>query len=237
MDLLTASSRAHSRRRSLRRAVQLEVDVMCDLWHGAVPLVATNLSLHGAWLEADLALSLGDELRLAFDPPRWSGLPRLQTAATVTRVSLLRRRRDAGRPGMGLCFGELSATTRRCLDHALRGLPPPLPSVRDALDDELRCDDDPALVRLGDSTRYEPLGDDTSALLQLDDGACYWLCAEGPLLSSGRPQRRVQPVTAPVPRRHFWLEPRAHKQAALFARSPMTAILAQPRRYSHCALG
>jgi hypothetical protein len=226
MDLQTASSltstrtrpSARSRRRSLRRAVQLEVDVMCDLWHGAVPLVATNLSLHGAWLEADLALSVGDELRLAFDPPRCSGLPRLQTAATVARVSLLRRQRDAGRAGMGLCFGELPSSTRRCLDYALRGLPPPLPASRDLLD-------------------AQPSDDESAALLRLDDGECYVLCAEGPLLTSGRPaQRRVQAPAVPL-RKRFWFETRAQTPAALFARSPMTAIFAQPRRHARCVLG
>jgi hypothetical protein len=218
MDSQTASSltSARSRRRSLRRAVDLEVDVMCDLWNGAVPLLATNLSLHGAWLEADLALSVGDELRLAFDPPRYSGLPRLQTTATVARVSLLRRQRDSGRAGMGLCFSELSSSTRRCLDYALRGLPPPLPASRELLE-------------------AQPGADESAALLRLEGGECYVLCAEAPLLTSARPApRRVQaPAAAPL-RKRFWFETRAQ---APFARSPMTAIFEQPRRHARCALG
>jgi hypothetical protein len=220
MDLQTASSTARARRRSLRRAVQLEVEVMSDLWHGTVPLVATNLSVHGAWLESELALSVGDELRVAFDPPRWSGLPRLQTRATVARVSLLRRRRDAGRAGMGLRFSELSATTIRCLDYALRGLPPPLPSLsrQCALDERVRFDDNPAVV-------------------QLDDGVCFLLCAEAPLLSAGRPLARVKAPVARPSRSHCWLEPRAHNPGIAFPRSPMTAIFEQSRGRGRCATG
>ena len=212
MDLQNASlmTGARSRRTSLRRAVQLEIDVMSDLWHGTVPLLATNLSVQGAWLESELALAVGDELRLAFEPPHWSGLPRVQTRATVARVSLLRRRRDAGRAGMGLRFSGLSVSTLRCLDYALRGLPPPLPSLsRPFVPDYGHFADDPAVM-------------------QLDDGVSYVLCAEAPLLSAGRPVARAAAVVARPSRSYFWLEARAHRPAS-FRRSPMTAIFEQSR--------
>jgi hypothetical protein len=220
MDLQNAAlmTSARSRRHSLRRAVELEIDVMSDLWHGAVPLLATNLSVHGAWLESELALSVGDELRVAFEPPHWSGLPRLQTRATVARVSLLRRRRDAGRAGMGLRFSGLSTTTLRCLDYALRGLPPPLPSLsRPCAPEHGHFADDPAVI-------------------QLDDGVSYLLCAEAPLLSVGRPVARPAAVVARPSRSYFWLEPRAHRPAS-FRRSPMTAIFEQSRHRAPCIAG
>jgi hypothetical protein len=210
MDLQTASSNGRALRRSLRRAVQLEVEVMSDLWHGAVPLLATNLSLHGAWLESELALCIGDELSVAFEPPQWSGLPRLQTHATVARVSLLRRRRDSGPAGMGLCFDELSTSTLRCLDYSLRGLPPPLPANRDGIDPPRDFDESPAV-------------------LQLDDGNSYLFCAEAALLSAGRPRVQASQATQlPAPCKHFWFERRT---IACSVRSPMTAIFEQRRAH------
>jgi hypothetical protein len=194
-----AVTRARRRRRSLRRAVQLEVEVMSDLWEGAVPLSVTNLSLHGLWLESELALSVGDELQVAFEPPQWTGLPKLETSATVARVSLLRRRRDPGHAGMGLCFGDLSPATLRCLDYALRGLPPPLTAH-------------PA--------RGRAHFDDSGAVIRLDDGVCYLFCAEAPLLSAGRPiATQSSPAIA---------ETLPTKRIALSCeRSPMTAIFKQ----------
>jgi hypothetical protein len=220
MDLQMASvmTGARSRRHALRRAVQLEIDVMSDLWHGTVPLLATNLSVHGAWLESELALSVGDEVRVTFEPPHWSGLPRLETCATVARVSLLRRRRDAGRAGMGLRFSGLPVTTLRCLDYALRGLPPPLPSLSR-----------PCAPKRGHFA-------DDPAVLQLDDGVSYMLCAEAPLLSAGRPVVRAAAVVARPSRSYFWLESRAHRPAS-FRRSPMTAIFELSRHRSPCIAG
>ncbi|HEY2735087.1 MAG TPA: PilZ domain-containing protein [Polyangiales bacterium] len=198
---LPASSYTRSRRRSLRRAVTLEVDVMSELWEGALPLTATDLSLHGAWLESELPLSVGEDLRLAFEPPHWQGLPRFEVAATVARVSLLRRRRDSGRAGMGLRFAPLSEATVRCLAYALRGLPPPLPARRSPL----RFDPHPAIMRV--------------------DDVSYLFCAEAPLLSAGRP---IALSTAP---REIVSAAASSANDAERAptRSTMTAIFAQPR--------
>jgi hypothetical protein len=162
-------SAARRNRRSLRRAVQLEADVMSDLWDGAVPLTVTNLSLHGAWLDSELSLDVGDELSLTFTPPYWQtlGLPMLRARATVARVSLRRRRCDSASAGMGLRFTGLSAVAQRNLDEVLRGLPPPLPIPQRPHLVTNQSDDNPARIRM-------------------DDGSSYVLLAEAPLLSSGR---------------------------------------------------
>jgi hypothetical protein len=157
---------SRTRRRSLRRAVELEVDVVSELWDVAIALPLTDLSLDGAWLESELPLSVGDEIELCFAPPRWFGLPRLQVGARVVRVSLLRRQRDRGRAGMGVCFTDLSLASQRCLEHALRGLPPPLPE----------------LTRRPTTSRFDRRG----PLLELEDGTSYWLRAEAALLTGGR---------------------------------------------------
>ena len=47
------------RRRSLRRVVRLDTEVTCDQWDGAISLLATDISLHGMWLQADFPLGIG----------------------------------------------------------------------------------------------------------------------------------------------------------------------------------
>lgn len=181
MDLALGPTSRRTRR-SMRRAVQLEADVMSPLWDGAVSLALTNLSRHGAWLDSDLALEVGEELSVMFTPPRWSslGLPRLRARATVMRVSLRRRRNDAS-AGMGLCFTGLSPLTASCLDYVLRGLPPPLPAPLDP----------------GSTAAVED-----ALSMRLDDGTCLTWVAEAPLLSAAvrqrRPIRMARAHAAPV---------------------------------------
>jgi hypothetical protein len=185
MDPQLVSAPRHNRR-SLRRAVQLEAHVMSDLWDGAVALTLTNLSQHGAWLDSELSLDVGDELSLTFTPPHWQtlGLPRLHARATVARVSLRRRRCDSASAGMGLRFTGLSRATARRLDAALRGVPPPLP------------------ISQRQHVVANP-SDHDLAVIRMDDGTSYVLLAEAPLLSLGRPsaawlQTHAQPRQASI---------------------------------------
>jgi hypothetical protein len=175
-----SASMSRQSRRTLRRAVQLEADVMSDLWDGAVQLALTNLSPQGAWLDSELPLSVGDKLQLAFTPPGWRDLPLVHTRARVARVSLCRRRQDGDRAGMGLCFDELSPVTRCCLQAALRGLPPPLPA------------------RNRSTTIRASVADESTAI-RLDDGISYQFLAEAPLLSAARPAEQPR-FTARRPR-------------------------------------
>lgn len=116
-----------SGRRSVRRAVQLECDVVSSLWDDAVALPVTNLCEHGAWLETSLPLGVGDEVYLAFSPPGWrTGAPIL-VVGEIVRVGLTRRRSDVGQPGMAVRFREIGVADFRGLAASLRGLPPQLP--------------------------------------------------------------------------------------------------------------
>lgn len=115
------------RRRSLRRAVRVEVEVGSECWDGTVPLIATDVSLHGLWLESDLPLETGSELWISFVPPHWPCSKPFQVRARVERVGLMRRGADRGRSGMGLAFLGLGADQVALLTRALHGLPPPLP--------------------------------------------------------------------------------------------------------------
>lgn len=114
-------------RRSLRRAVRVEVEVSSELWDGTVPLVATDLSLHGLWLESDLPLQAGSELWISLLPPHWPCSTPFQARARVERAGMLRRGTDRGRAGMGVSFLALNADQVAHLTRALHGLPPPLP--------------------------------------------------------------------------------------------------------------
>ena len=69
-----------------------------------------------------------DEVEVRFLAPSIS-LP-FELSGRVQRVSLPRRRGDAGRSGMGIAFTEMSATTREILEYLLEGLPPRLPRRR-----------------------------------------------------------------------------------------------------------
>ena len=126
MDALTASLESTHRRRSLRRAVRVEAEVTSELWDEAVSLVATDLSLHGVWLESDLPLDTGSEVSISIFPPQWPRSMPLRICGRVARVGMFRRRSDSGRPGMGVSF-DLSAEQSRTLRRALQGLPPRLP--------------------------------------------------------------------------------------------------------------
>jgi hypothetical protein len=110
-------------RRSLRRAVHFNCDVVAEAWDEAVPHVATDLSLHGLWLPTAFPLPIGTEVAVSFTPPRWR---RSREVYAFARV----RRAIAGRTGeasgMGLELIDLRSRERAELELALRGLPPPL---------------------------------------------------------------------------------------------------------------
>lgn len=177
-----------SRRRSLRRAVALECQVLSDLWDGQAPFVATNLSPEGLWLQTPLPLERGEELLVTLSPPRWGEREPLMALAQVARVGMFRRRGEATGAGMGLSFVDIDAAQRAALGRCLRGLPPPLPSpARRAR-------------AIAEAAGVAFVGDD-ERLLELDDGTCFAFCAEGELLTaarSGRVQVAVPVQLAPI---------------------------------------
>ncbi len=173
-----------TRRRSLRRSVRVEADVEADLWDGAVPFVATDLSEHGLWLESDLPLEIGAELIVSFLPPRWPSQTPVTALAEVTRVGMFRRRREPRASGMGLRFLDIEHEHRDLLAEALRGLPPLLPASRKRVIELDRP-----------SIEEGPLPH-----LVLADGSRFTFRAEAPLLTAGRglaPAATV-PAYAPV---------------------------------------
>ena len=115
-------------RGSLRRGVEIPVELSSSYWDGKLTLVSSDLSGSGVFVECPLPLEVGDEVEVRFLAPSIS-LP-FELSGRVHRVSLPRRRGDAGRSGMGIAFTEMSATTREILEYLLEGLPPRLPRRR-----------------------------------------------------------------------------------------------------------
>ncbi len=115
------------RRRTLRRAVQLDCDVISELWDEPIPHVVTDLSPEGAWVETPFPLEVGSQMLVSFTPPRWRPDRSLVCLADVRQVRLGRRSSDPCGAGMGLEFRGLSPRQGDELRATLRGLPPPLP--------------------------------------------------------------------------------------------------------------
>lgn len=182
----TTLGREAGRRRSVRRAVRVETDVVADTWDGAVPLLATDLSDHGLWLESELPLEIGSEVVVSLLPPRWPTREPLTALAEVTRVGMYRRRRERRSSGMGLRFVDLPHDDAELLAEVLRGLPPPLP----------------ALAPRGRAVELVRPSIDEGRLPQivLADGSRFVLRAEGSLLTAGRgPDEHVRSYAPVVP--------------------------------------
>src|SRR5689334_22436395 len=117
-----------TRRRSVRRAVQLDCNLESECWDGIVVLPATDLSNEGLFVETPYALEEGEEVVVSFPLPGDGEPGRIWAIAEVARVGMWRRRGEAQASGMGLAFTYFSTDDRVRLDAALRGLPPPLPT-------------------------------------------------------------------------------------------------------------
>jgi hypothetical protein len=114
-------------RRALRRAVQLDCQVLSELWDEPVPHRVTDLSPQGMWIETPFPLERGSRLVVAFTPPRWRRDRELVASAVVQRVIVGRREGEHLSPGMGVVFDDLRRHELDELKATLRGLPPPLP--------------------------------------------------------------------------------------------------------------
>ncbi|MDD9970605.1 MAG: PilZ domain-containing protein [Myxococcales bacterium] len=167
-----------SRRRSLRRAVHVETEVLSDIWDERVWLMATNLSLDGLWLQSPLPLDPGDEVLLTLRPPRWRYSDPLLALAQVVRVALPRRRHDVSAPGMGLRFIGLEWPLQRALREALMGLPPPLPGHG--------CDGSPVPQAPPERASQPAPAAVPAAARVAHDGLEIALVAEAELLTAGR---------------------------------------------------
>lgn len=153
-----------STRRTVRRSVGLGCDVLAPSG-GLSHEQMLDLSTRGACVTSRSVLVHNEGLLVAFTPPGMSS-----SIEAVARVARVLRAATPERPEtlLGLEFTHLPGAAHRDIERALRGLPPPLPSPRRALDlawiDVAMCWEED----LGDQLN---LFEKTERILMVDDGA------------------------------------------------------------------
>lgn len=121
-------------RRSVRRAVALEAEVIAAPWDAPRKHRVVDLSPEGMRLAAGTRLPADEPILVTFTPPGWWVLGELSLWARVAR-SEPRRADDAAT--MGLEFLSLPEGLREQLARTLRFRPPPLPTGERRLPTEL----------------------------------------------------------------------------------------------------
>jgi len=114
-------------RRSVRRAVTTDCQVVSEHEFVLVGHRAVDVSAEGLLVESRLPASIGDPVIISMRAPgtRWW----LDAEARVARIIRGLRRSDEGR-FFGLRFISMSALDRAVLRASLEGRPPPLPRRR-----------------------------------------------------------------------------------------------------------
>lgn len=115
------------RRRALRRAVELPVELISE--HVDQPLLywATDLTPQGMWLDTSFPMQLGETVVVCFRPAVWWQARELMVFAQVSRSVW---GRSSSEVGMGLEFLDISEHEQRALSAWLHRRPPPLPKRR-----------------------------------------------------------------------------------------------------------
>ena len=116
-----------STRRSVRRSVGLACDVLSPST-GLFKEQILDLSTRGACVTSSAPIARNEGLLVGFTPPGMS--TSIEALARVTRVL----RSDLDLDVLGLEFTHLPGSALRDIERSLRGLPPPLPSTRRALE-------------------------------------------------------------------------------------------------------
>ncbi|MCA9530095.1 MAG: PilZ domain-containing protein [Myxococcales bacterium] len=122
-------------RRALRRAVDIECQVIGPDARAPTAMRATNLSPFGVWIEVDEPFALGAPVVLTFVPPH--GAEPMYACGEVRRTlapgdasapaAVLPPRARSPRAGMGIAFEQVESGARQVLERCLSGLPPELP--------------------------------------------------------------------------------------------------------------
>ena len=107
-------------RKAVRRLVDLDCAVYCELWGESISHRVTDLSEEGLWIRTELLLEVGTEVTLTFHPPDWEQA--LCVAGRVQRVELRSRSADRSSIGMGIGFETLRNDERRRLTQSMRCL-------------------------------------------------------------------------------------------------------------------
>jgi hypothetical protein len=114
-------------RRSIRRSVQLDCQLVAT--HSDEPLdyCASDLSQHGVWIHTREPIRTGSEVVVCLTPNNGWHHGELLVFAEVARVSTSRQKELAPGVGMGLEFVDLTPTESRRLGEWLRSQRSPVP--------------------------------------------------------------------------------------------------------------
>lgn len=112
----------------MRRSIHIPVEIVTAMWDEPIWFRTSDLTPRGAFVESEFLPNTGDHLVCSFDLGLGSS-PQYNYCffGEVTRVNLLRRLVDRGRPGFGVRFLDTTPIERLKIRNALRGLPPPVP--------------------------------------------------------------------------------------------------------------
>lgn len=114
-------------RDTVRRGVSIESTIVASRWDQARVHRVLDLSDQGMRVAAGTRLEVGEDVLVSFVPPGWWLLGELEVFARVKRST----ERQDGRPAtMGLEFLDLPRGARAELRRSLRGVPPPIPTVK-----------------------------------------------------------------------------------------------------------
>ncbi|MCP4600994.1 MAG: hypothetical protein GY847_10795 [Proteobacteria bacterium] len=113
------------KRFEMRRSIGVPIEIISSMWDDPIELVASDLSPRGTYLQTEFMPESGEHVVCSFN---LKGFPNYCFFGEVTRVNLLRRRTDFSWPGFGVSFLDASPFERLQIRHALRGLPPPVPT-------------------------------------------------------------------------------------------------------------
>lgn len=116
------------KRFEIRRSIGIPVEVISSLWDDPIELNASDLSPRGAYVESEFLPQAGEHVVCSFDVSK-TGAPYC-FFGEITRVNLLRRKVDRGRPGFGIRFLDAAPLDRLQIRRSLRYLPPPIPNLR-----------------------------------------------------------------------------------------------------------
>ncbi len=109
------------RRRERRQAPRADVELFIeysDLEHFCQDY-ARNVSLGGIFIETRTPLPAGATLQLSFGLPGYSG--KIRSSGKVVRsVSVQDAARQGVRPGMAICFDDLSEESKALIDSLVR---------------------------------------------------------------------------------------------------------------------
>ncbi len=113
------------KRFEMRRSIGIPIEVITSMWDDPVELFASDLSPRGTYLQTEFMPQMGEHVVCSFKLGQSSDYCFF---GEVSRVNLFRRKTDMGWPGFGINFLDASPFDRIKIRHALRGLPPPVPT-------------------------------------------------------------------------------------------------------------